>query len=637
MKKLAPLLKKLGDGFKDASDALKKIKADSDKSPGPKPAPGGTDKGGDPPPKNDTGGDPPPKSDRPAGTSSQAADNPPPKNDGPPPPKNTPPPTDRSLDSGGPTPTPTNPNSAKTPPKGDQTTPNSTKPNNPNEHKTEGSKIHTGGSEPVDMANGHMVMTEIDLELQNPLSLVLERMYVSSYRAGRWFGPSWTSTLDQRLEVDEENVCYFSPDGMILVYPLPSADSPVLPVVGPRWPLSVREDGGYRLEIPQRARTMYFAPLGASARVQPLLAVKDEDGHRIDIEQQRFGPPKALQHSDGYRVEIDSEHERVTAVRVVDRENELNVLVMRYGYDDRGRLTEVINSSGKALRYLYDAAGRLNEWQDRSGFWFRYIYDEHGRVVRTVGDQGFFDSSFAYIEDSGRFVTQYTDSLGGIKEFEFNAAKQLVREADGLGNTTLSEWDRYDRLLSRTDPLGRTTYYEYDGQGRPSRITRPDGSAVELSLNRAGTVASITVSNGQQIWTRSYDDERLDPFSGKVGVAPELDLDGLRSGRGADTTESESAEPDRRLRDLFGRPKETATPDGSRNSSVGPWKGTSPGASTRSVLGSSGGTTPRATRSPGSTHSAASPPWNTAHSRSWCPASMRTALAPSARLIRSGD
>ncbi|MEV0056969.1 DUF6531 domain-containing protein [Saccharopolyspora shandongensis] len=562
IKALAPMLKKLGSSFGDAKDALKKIKSGDGSAPGPKGPASTKSTSSDGPPSKSSDGPPPPKSnDGPASTSSTSSDSPPPRsspNDGPPP-KSSPndgPPT-RSGPEMGPPPSGTSPSSTRSNNKpGDS----SNKPDNPRDRSIKGEDICTGGSEPVDLATGHMVMRETDLEIQGPLRLVLERMYVSSYRAGRWFGGSWTSTLDQRLELDAENVCYFSPDGMILVYPLPSVAAPVLPVEGPRWPLHLDEDGGYRLENEQQKQVLGFGPPVGHDRVLPLLSVEDEDGRRIDVEHHRFGPPKAIRHSDGYRVEIDSERERVTALRVVDPDRDLDVLVMRYGYDARGRLAEVVNSSGKALLFQYDSEGRLTEWQDRNGFWFRYIYDEHGRCVRTVGDKGFFDSTFAY--DGS--ITRYTDSLGGVKEFEFNDAKQLVRESDALGNTTLSTWDRYDRLLDRTDPLGRTTYYHYDSLGKPRWITRPDGSTVRLNLADDGTVESIEVKDGERAWARAYDDEALDPFGGKVGVAPQLSVESIRSGR-AETTEPELTEPeDPRLLDLFGRPRETTTPAGGR-------------------------------------------------------------------------
>ena len=50
------------------------------------------------------------------------------------------------------------------------------------------------------MASGEMVLHQSDVALDGILNLELSRTHVSSYRAGRWFGRTWSSTLDQRLE-----------------------------------------------------------------------------------------------------------------------------------------------------------------------------------------------------------------------------------------------------------------------------------------------------------------------------------------------------------------------------------------------------------------------------------------------------
>ncbi|HZB30627.1 MAG TPA: DUF6531 domain-containing protein, partial [Streptosporangiaceae bacterium] len=91
--------------------------------------------------------------------------------------------------------------------------------------------------DPIDVASGEVVLAQTDVELPGVLPLVLERTHISSWRAGGWFGASWASTLDQRLEVDANGVCYSSPDGLVLVYPPPMMPGiALLPEEGPRWP-----------------------------------------------------------------------------------------------------------------------------------------------------------------------------------------------------------------------------------------------------------------------------------------------------------------------------------------------------------------------------------------------------------------
>src|SRR5262249_53882984 len=70
--------------------------------------------------------------------------------------------------------------------------------------------------DPVDIASGAVVLGQTDVHLPGPLPLVLSRTHLSSYRMGSWFGRSWASTLDQRIEIDERGVYFATGDGMTL-------------------------------------------------------------------------------------------------------------------------------------------------------------------------------------------------------------------------------------------------------------------------------------------------------------------------------------------------------------------------------------------------------------------------------------
>ncbi|MFG3159281.1 DUF6531 domain-containing protein [Streptomyces sp. NPDC048232] len=62
--------------------------------------------------------------------------------------------------------------------------------------------------DPIDVATGDMALRRLDVELPGVLPLVLERTHLSSYRWGGWFGPSWASTLDQRMQADDGGLVY---------------------------------------------------------------------------------------------------------------------------------------------------------------------------------------------------------------------------------------------------------------------------------------------------------------------------------------------------------------------------------------------------------------------------------------------
>jgi YD repeat-containing protein len=357
--------------------------------------------------------------------------------------------------------------------------------------------------DPVDVAAGRVVLTQTDVELAGVLALVVGRTHLSSYRVGRWFGPSWASTLDQKLEIDDTGVYYAAEDGMLLAYSTPAEGATVVPEEGPRWSLRRSEDGGYTITDPQRGHTLHFASNNAAQpAVLPLRAITDRNEHRIELGYDQGGTLIEIRHSGGYRIGVETTGGRITALRLRGADSDSDVVLVRYAYDGIGRLTQVTNSSGIPLRFDYDTAGRLTSWQDRNDFTYHYTYDELGRCVRTSGTSGYMNGTLTY--DPNARITVVTDSLGHPTTFHLNERGQVVREIDPLGQTTVSEWNRYDELLARTDPLGRTTRYTYDEVGNLVAITRPDGSEILTEYNDLRLPITVIDPDGA-VWRRTYD------------------------------------------------------------------------------------------------------------------------------------
>ncbi|WP_440901865.1 DUF6531 domain-containing protein, partial [Actinosynnema sp.] len=403
---------------------------------------------------------------------------------------------------------------------------NPNKPDNPRD-TSQRPDDRTCKSDPVDVASGEVVLEQHDLRLG---ALALTRTHVSSYRAGHWFGVSWSSTVDQRLEVDDEHVCYFPPDGTILVYP--RGDGPQLPLEGARWPLT-RDGDAYTLVTDDAV--LEFSGAG---RVIPLRAFEGEQ--RVEVFYDDSGAPSLLRRDDGVRVALRALRGRVVEI-AVPGDGQPDVPVLRFDYGPEGHLVAVTNSSGRSRRFEHDGAGRLTSWQDRNDVRYRYAYDELGRCARTTGDGGFLNGAFEY----GDHVTRHTDSLGNVTEFHLNGARQVVREVDPLGGVTLSEWDRHDRLLSRTDPLGRTTGYGYDEDGALTEVRRPDGSTL-LFQGEVGAAATVTVHGAERTWRRTSEDGAPDPRTTPVGVATPISAAGGPVGEPA---------PEGVARDQVGRPR----------------------------------------------------------------------------------
>ncbi len=475
MKALMPLLKRAGDLFGDAAKAMKGLKGGGKVSAPPKisnidgtpkaPKPHGGDSttpSGDhsPPPK---GGDsttpsgdhsPPPKS---GDSTTPAGDHKPPDTtpDGPPPPGKGP--SDATTTSGA---------------KGDIRGGNGNPP-----HNSTPTRDLPDCGDPIDVASGRMFLPQTDVELRAALPLIVSRTHLSDYRLGRSFGPTWASTLDQRLEVDAEGVSFAAEDGALMTYPLPGATGSVLPEFGPRWPLARTADGGYTITMPEQSQTLLFAPSGGAEL--PLTSVLRGSGARIDFSRDETGVLTAISHSGGYLLGVETAGGLVTGLHLIGAARlpdgtPADIPLVRYRYDDARRLVEVVNSSGRPLRFGYDAEGRITSWEDRNGASYRYHYDGAGRCVRTEGDGGYLDYTFDY--DTAARVTRATNSLGAVITYHFTEWGQVSREIDPLGHEVRSEWDRHHRLLVRTDELGGATTYTYDEAGDLVAVGYPDGT-----------------------------------------------------------------------------------------------------------------------------------------------------------------
>ncbi|WP_419995967.1 RHS repeat-associated core domain-containing protein [Streptomyces boninensis] len=369
--------------------------------------------------------------------------------------------------------------------------------------------------DPIDMVSGEMIMEGTDVALPGVLPLVIERIHISSYRWGRSFGPSWASTLDQRVELDAEGAVFATEDGMLLSYPTPEPGRPVMPVAGPRWPLEWDGTPGDAVTIldPGSGLTRRFAAppavaeedghFDAEGQVTLLLqSITDRNGNEITFAYDEAGMPAAVQHSGGYRIAVDTTDNRVTGLRLLNTDDGPDgTQLLRYSYDGES-LAEIYNSSGRPLQLTYDDDSRITSWTDRNGSWYRFTYDAEDRCIAGEGSDGILSCTIRYDTDSN--TTRYTNSLGSTVTYRYNELLQLVSTTNALGKSVTNEWDSDNRLLSHSDALGHTTSYTYDTGGNISRITRADGSATEVAYDDHGLPRRTVDANGA-VWSREYD------------------------------------------------------------------------------------------------------------------------------------
>lgn len=362
-------------------------------------------------------------------------------------------------------------------------------------------------TDPVDLATGTMYLPQTDIALPGTLPLVFRRRVASDYRAGRWFGPSWSSTADQRLEIDSQGIVLVCEDGLLLSYPHPAPGVPVTPSHGPRWPLDVDTAGDYTITDPDNGRIRHFSPRTGDLAL--LVQIDDRNGNWIQFEYDETGAPAGIVHGGGYHLKLTTSEGRITALHLAGAAPDgSDQEILRYRYTD-GHLTEVINSSGLPLRFAYDDRGRVTSWTDTNDSRYDYAYDGRDRCIAEGGAAGHMALRLDYDgidPESGMRVTTVTSSSGAVHRYVINDSHQVAAEIDPLGATTRFERDRYNRLLSRTDPLGRTNRFAYDESGQVTSAVRPDGR--ELSVEYNDFRLPVRVTNPDRTVVRQEYDER---------------------------------------------------------------------------------------------------------------------------------
>ncbi|MCX5127218.1 putative T7SS-secreted protein [Streptomyces sp. NBC_00347] len=370
------------------------------------------------------------------------------------------------------------------------------------------------GTDPVDLATGRMFLPQTDVVLPGTLPLIFTRRAESGYTAGRWFGPSWSSTVDEHLEIDAEGVVLVTADGLVLPYPHPAPGVPVFAATGPRWTLDRTSDGDYAVTDPALGRTRHFtapAPVGVGVEDDGdgggyghavIDRIEDRNGNTITFEYDAEGTPLGIAHSGGYHLRLETAEGRVTGLHLTGGPR-----VLAYGYTD-GNLTEVVNSSGLPLRLAYDERGRITSWTDTNDRRFTYAYDDQDRCIAEGSTDGRLALTLDYDTvdpETGLRVTTTTTGEGHVRRYLIDDACRVVASIDALGTVTRHAYDRRGLPVMETDALGRVTRRGYDERGLLTALERPDGRVGRMEYNDLGLPTRVVNPDGR-VFRQTYDE-----------------------------------------------------------------------------------------------------------------------------------
>ncbi|MCC3595178.1 RHS repeat-associated core domain-containing protein, partial [Microcoleus sp. PH2017_28_MFU_U_A] len=175
---------------------------------------------------------------------------------------------------------------------------------------------------------------------------------------------------------------------------------------------------------------------------------------------------------------------------------------VKTGYDDSGRLKQMIDANGSAVELIYDPNNSLQKVKDVFGKETTYVYDARGNVVQKVNVLGGITQQT--FDENNKLLTQ-TDPLGNTTTYAYDSGGNLIYITDPLGNKAYYSYNNFGQVTSRTDPLGNTISYTYDKRRNLLNTTNAEGNTIRETTNQFGNTTSLTDANGNK--TRfEYDD-----------------------------------------------------------------------------------------------------------------------------------
>lgn len=195
-----------------------------------------------------------------------------------------------------------------------------------------------------------------------------------------------------------------------------------------------------------------------------------------------------------------------SATELASTENNL-VLSESYVYDDQGRRTEAIDSTGKAVKYFYDSEGNLTQVVNRKGNSMTRKFDSENRVLEenlSMTSDGTGQGTVV----ANRVQTRSYDQAGSLNIFTDGEGRSMEIQYDTLGRRDLVFFD---------GPSAPTYDFDYNTQGEIQSITDANGTTRTSSYDPNGNLDLVTIS--------------VDPNSGVDGSVTAVDYEYDELGR----------------------------------------------------------------------------------------------------------
>ncbi|MCG6968204.1 MAG: DUF6531 domain-containing protein [Gammaproteobacteria bacterium] len=353
----------------------------------------------------------------------------------------------------------------------------------------------------ISMVSGEHILEQVDFELPGPLSLAWRRTYRSSHHQDFGLGCGWSAPYFARLSIHDGKALYTDSEGRLITFPCPSiGDGCHNPVEQ----LTLFRDTDAQIRIiNQDGMTLLFKGRGDTKR---LYALSNNSGQHIQFYYTESGRLTHVIDSTGRLLKLEyTVTHRLSSVSILDNQSKpLGKPLVQYRYSNQGDLISVVDAAGNAQQFTY-RNHVITQHRTKDGFNFYFQWDRYdclGKCTRHWSESHGYDYHFEY--DEANETTSYTSGAGNTTIFHYNKLGLIRKETDPEGGDQEFEYDDHGRLLLQRDPMGNTTRYGYDTNGRLTRIVNSLGHTTRLAYDDTGRLNSAIDAMGLR-WRRHYD------------------------------------------------------------------------------------------------------------------------------------
>lgn len=369
---------------------------------------------------------------------------------------------------------------------------------------------------PVEIASGRVFTSKTDFRIDGRVPIKFERIYDTSaidYEGA--FGWGWTHPYEQHLWESKRHNCLILRDNenrQVRFDKLAIGERQFQPLE--RMWLERTGDFEYKLFDCKTGLTYRFGRIDIYAEnfsdetnALRLLDISDRNNNRVEL---KYRENLLSEIHNGTETHIELFYGSVggkTRLAEIKQhlKNNQTISLMRYAYNEETELHTATDRTYQPFIYEYENH-LLTKETNRNKISFYFEYDGAGtnaRCVHTFGDGDIHERRINYSPKAR--ITRVKDGLGGETIYHYNELDLVTKIFDANGGIVQFEYGGAGELLAETDELGRTHTYAYDEQLNCVAMTKKDGTQRQFAFNEFCQPVAITDESGAT-WTREYDE-----------------------------------------------------------------------------------------------------------------------------------